>query len=104
MRQLLATREDDYRLYGVHVSEFRSDVKGVLGLRATCKELAEHNAKEYMSDAIFCIAENLQESRDPEDMQRTMTGITSYIAEAQEFGWGVGEELHEALEEMREFY
>ena len=60
--------EGDYKLYGVHVSEFRSDTKGILGLRTTCKELATHDAKEWMANTVFCTAENLEEARmaDPE--------------------------------------
>ena len=60
--------EDDYKLYGAHVSEFQSDTKGILGLRATCKEPAAHDAKEWMANMVFCTAENLEEARvaDPE--------------------------------------
>ena len=63
MQQLLKADQDDYRLYGVHVSEFRSDAKGVLGLRTACKTFTEHNARQWMWDMRFCIAENLEEVR-----------------------------------------
>ena len=83
MSLLKKCEEGDYKLYDAHVSEFRSDTKGILGLRATCKDLAEHDAEAWMSNMIFCTAENIQESRiaDPEgpwaieareDMERCM--------------------------------
>ena len=31
--------KSEYGLYGVHVSELRSDAKGVLGLQTACKPL-----------------------------------------------------------------
>ena len=65
---LLKCEEGNYKLYDTHVSEFRSDVKGALGLRAANKELATHDAKPWMDNMVFCIAENLEEARmaDPE--------------------------------------
>ena len=62
MQQMLKADEDDYRLYDVHVSEFRSDAKGALGLRTSRKQLVEHDAKKWMSSMVFAIAENLEES------------------------------------------
>ena len=61
MQRLLET-EQDYRLYNVHVSEFLTDAKGICGLRAACSHLA-HDARNWMMDMKFCIAENLEESR-----------------------------------------
>ena len=56
MQQLL---KSEYGLFGVHVSELRSDAKGVLGLRTACKQLAQHDARQWMGDMACCIAENL---------------------------------------------
>ena len=56
MQQLL---KSEYGLYGVHVSELRSDAKGALGLRTACKQLAEHDARQWMGEVVFSIAENL---------------------------------------------
>ena len=57
MQQLL---KSEYGLYGVHVSELRSDAKGVLGLRTTCKQLAERDARQWMGEVVFSIAENVE--------------------------------------------
>ena len=57
MQQLLKSESG---LYGVHVSELRSDAKGVLGLRTACKQLAEHDARQWMGEAVFSIAENVE--------------------------------------------
>ena len=52
--------KSEYGLYGVHVSELRSDAKGVLGLRTACKQLAEHDARQWMGEVVFSIAENVE--------------------------------------------
>ena len=65
MQNFLEARMDNYKLYDAHVREFRSDAKGILSLRASCKTLAEHDAKDWMNDIVFCIAENLEETREP---------------------------------------
>ena len=57
MQQLL---KSEYGLYGAHVSELRSDAKGVLGLRTACKQLAEHDARQWMGEVVFSIAENVE--------------------------------------------
>ena len=65
MQQLL---KSEYGLYGVHVSELRSNAKGALGLRTACKQLAEHDARQWMGEAVFSIAENVElvRTRNPE--------------------------------------
>ena len=62
IQQLLATREDDYKLYGVAAKEFATDAKGTLALHNTCKQLASHDASEYYNDILFCYHENVSES------------------------------------------
>ena len=57
MRQLL---QSEYGLDGVHVIELRSDAKGVFGLRTACEDLAKPDAKQWMSEMVFSIAENLE--------------------------------------------
>ena len=47
----------------VQVHELRSDVKGVLGLRAACKQLADHEAGQWMRYNVRCISENLEQCR-----------------------------------------
>ena len=54
IRQLLRS---EYGLYGACASQLRSDAKGILGLRAACKQLAEHDARQWMQDMVFCIVE-----------------------------------------------
>ena len=47
----------------VQVHELRSDVKGVLGLRAACKQLADHEAGQWMRYNVRCIIKNLELER-----------------------------------------
>ena len=45
----------------VQVHELRSDVKGVLGLRAAGKQLADHEARQWMGDMVSCIIRDFEE-------------------------------------------
>ena len=86
MQQLL---QSECGLYGVHVSELRSDAKGAVGLRTASKDLAKHDAKQWMSDVVFSIAENLEEV----SMQNPQPRFTEYevmkmMRERCGEGWG----------------
>ena len=60
IQQLLGA---EYAPPGVYLHELRSDVRGVLGLRAACKQLADHEARQWMRDMVRCVIKNLEQVR-----------------------------------------
>ena len=72
IQQLL---KSDYSLCGVRASELRSDARGVLGLRTACKQLAEHDARQWMTEMACCIAGSVDTFRNELlDAMRTRYG------------------------------
>ena len=81
MQQLL---KSEYGLYGVRVSELRSDAKGVLGLRTACKQLAEHDARQWMGEVVFSIAENVELARTQNPEPRYTESEVEYMMAREE--------------------